>query len=106
MQNILISLLAGLFGAGFMGFLQFLITRKDGKNTDMKRIKDFMEKSEKDSCRTQMLLLMSSYPDEKLELLRLAQHYFVDLKGDWYMTSLFNKYLVANSIEIPEWMEN
>lgn len=58
---------------------------------------------EKDTCRTQLLLLMADYPREHSEILTLARHYFADLKGDWYLTGIFNQFLQAEKIGRPEW---
>lgn len=63
-------------------------------------------KVERDNCRTQMLLLMSDYPNEKAELMKLAQHYFGDLEGDWYMTGMFNQWLEKMGIGKPEWFNS
>lgn len=59
--------------------------------------------SEKDELRTQLLMLLADYPDEKAEMMKLAEHYFGDLSGNWYLTSLFNKWLETNNIAKPEW---
>ena len=106
------GLLTFLAGAGVLGFIEFLIKRKDSRHDDLVAINIRLDKidknqikNEKDSCRTQMLLLMSDYPDEKAELLRIAEHYFVDLNGDWYMTDLFSKWLDAKGIERPKWFK-
>lgn len=79
--------------------------RKNGKEDDMQLIKKKLDKQERDSCRTQMLLLMSDYPDQTDEIMRLAQHYFRDLHGNWYMTTMFNRWLESNGIGKPEWFD-
>ena len=100
----IISLAGILLGStALFGFIQYMITRKDNSNAFVKEIKSFMAKTEKDNVRTQMLVLMSSYPDDEAELLKLAEHYFVDLKGDWYMTTLFNKHCEKYKIARPAW---
>lgn len=85
-------------------FLQFLITRHDNKKGQLQKILKKMEKTERDSIRTQMLLLMSDYPEERAELFRLAEYYFKDLHGNWYMTVLFKKYLKENNLPTPAWV--
>jgi hypothetical protein len=62
-------------------------------------------KSEKDTLRTQLLIMLSDYPDEVQEIMTIAQHYFGDLKGDWYATSLFNKWITDNKIAEPVWFD-
>ena len=52
-----------------------------------------------------MLVMMSDYPDEKSEIMTLAEHYFKDLKGNWYLTDLFDKWLSAHHIARPQWFK-
>lgn len=59
-------------------------------------------RTEKDSCRTQLLLLIADYPDDTANILEVAKHYFVDLKGNWYATPIFNRWCEEHNIE-PEW---
>ena len=80
-------------------FLQFMITRHDTK----KNIKGKLITLEKDGLRTQMLLMILLRPKEKKEILTLAEHYFEDLDGNWYMTDIFNKWLEAEGHSKPEW---
>jgi len=89
---------------GFFAFLQFLIVRHDNKRGQMARILKQLDKNERDNIRTQMLLLMSDYPEERAELFRLAEYYFKDLHGNWYMTMLFKSYLKENNLPTPEWV--
>lgn len=87
-------------------FLQFLITRHDTKkNMDVK-----LKTLEKDGLRTQLLLLILICPKEQQEIMTIAEHYFSKppkgLDGDWYMTSIFNKWLLNTDIAKPEWFDN
>ena len=95
---ILISFVAS---AGFWGWVQFMILRAD----DRKGLKKQLEKLEKDGCRTQLLLLMSDYPEEKQEIMKLAQYYFETLKGNFYLDSLFAEWLQDNKIKTPKWFQ-
>ena len=62
--------------------------------------------AEKDSLRTQLLLMIASYPNEKTEILKLAQHYFSDLKGNWTATAIFNTWLCKYCEGVkPEWFK-
>lgn len=72
----------------------------------LKGIDDKLIKSEKDALRTQLLILLSDYPEETQEIMTIAQHYFGDLKGDWYATSLFNKWITDNEIAEPSWFDS
>lgn len=79
--------------------VQFFVTRHDNKMNLTKRL----DRLERDGLRTQLLLLVLLKPGEKQEILTLAEHYFKDLKGDWYMTSIFNTWVEENGIAEPEW---
>ena len=89
---------------GFFAFVQFMITRHDTKKGQLARILKQLDKNERDNIRTQMLLLMSDYPEERAELFRLAEYYFKVLHGNWYMTMLFKSYLKENKLPTPDWV--
>lgn len=92
----IVAIIAAVLGSNL---IQFFVSRRDSK----KGIKEQLFKLEKDSCRTQLLVMMSDYADEKTEIMTLAEHYFKDLKGDWYLTDLFAKWLSAHKIAKPDW---
>lgn len=96
MQDIILTAIGT--GAVF-SFAQFLITRHDDKDG----VKQKLATLEKDTLRTQLLLLMLMRPQERQEILTIGEHYFKVLKGNWYMTSMFKKWLKENGIEEPEW---
>ena len=56
----------------------------------------------KDTVRIQLNQYMKDQPDNIDTILKLAETYFVDLSGDWYMTSEFNKWAKAHDIEVPK----
>ena len=93
--------LAVIGSNALFAFLQFLISRHDTK----KNVKGKLERLEKDGLRTQLLLLILLKGDEKKEILTIAEHYFKDLRGNWYMTSIFNKWLKEKTIAEPEWFD-
>ena len=88
------------------GFIQFMITRRDTK----KNVYGKLTMLEKDVLRTQLLLLILMRPEEQQEILTIAEHYFSPppkgLDGDWYMTSIFNKWLGVSEIAEPDWFNN
>lgn len=100
-------------GGGFVTLLIFFIKRHDDKKNEYKElreedetIKRELKKLEKDSVRTQLLLLMSHYqPEDQHELLQVAEHYFVDLDANWYLTPKFNRFLEEQNIARPEWFK-
>lgn len=103
-------LLTALASTGFFSLIQFLIKRRDEKKGKFKQLTESIEglkkkidKQERDSCRTQLLFLMAFYPDNTGEILKVAEHYFKDLKANWYMTSLFAAWCKKRGIELPDW---
>lgn len=62
-----------------------------------------LKKLEKDTVRLQLLFLMHITPDEKQEIMTLAQYYFQTLKANWYLSSLFDKWLKKQGLERPFW---
>lgn len=42
--------------------------------------------------RLEMLNLIRNSPNNKVEIERVARHYFVTLKGDWYMTKMYSEW--------------
>lgn len=81
--------------------VQFFVTRHDNKRNLSKRL----DKLERDGLRTQLLLLILMRPEESREILTIGEHYFKDLKGDWYMTSIFNKWVEEAGMAEPEWFQ-
>ena len=98
MEIVLAIIGSGALSALIAGVFQLI---NNGKEKADKRF----IKLEKDILRTQLLLMLDDFPDETSEILKLAQHYFVDLEGDWYLTSMFNKWLEEKKIAKPEWFQ-
>ena len=98
-QDILIAILGG---GNLLLFIKFLIERYDAKKD--KDIGSTLTKLEKDGLRTQLLLLILLRPEEQTEILKIAEHYFVKLKANWYMTSIFKKWCDEHELE-PEWFK-
>lgn len=99
-DTIIIAVISAMTSGGVLAFLQFLIARND----DKQGIKKSLKKLEKDGLRTQLLLLILMQPEEQTEILKIAEHYFVKLKGNWYMTGLFSKWCDAHGLE-PDWFK-
>ena len=93
-------IVAVLASNGLFALLQFLITRFDQK----RNVKGRLLNLERDGLRTQLLLLLLMMPEEQKEILTIGEHYFVKLKGDWYMTSLFDKWCKKYDLK-PEWFK-
>lgn len=85
--------------------LSTIITTIIGAIKDNNNWKSKIKKIERDSVRMQLLVLISDYPEEKQEIMNVAEYYFDRLKGNWYMTSLFSKWLKKNGIDNPAWFK-
>lgn len=114
-------LLALLSGGNIVIFIKYLIERHDRKkeraedkadaqaekaeNNELGAIKDRLTKLEKDGIRTQLLLMILLRPEEKTEILKVAEYYFVKLRANWYMTGMFKKWCDEQGLE-PDWFDN
>lgn len=97
------TIIVAIIGSTALSTLvQFFVNRHDAK----KNVQSRLVTLEKDTLRTQLLLLLTMKPEEQQEVLTIGQHYFEKLDGNWYMTSLFNKWLKANNIAEPEWFDS
>ena len=106
MQTIILAVLGS---TALSSLIQFFIKRYDEKKNAKFNVKEKLATLEKDTLRTQMLLLILLKPEEQKELLTIGERYFSKppkgLGGDWYMTSIFNKWLEENGIAEPEWFD-
>ena len=114
MTNIITTLIGVLLGSGL---IQFFVTRADNKKKEniesklepigqkLDKLLNEQKKNEKDNLRTQLLVMMTVMPNDHSEILTLAERYFGQLKGDWFYSSLFAKWLKENNIEKPLWFD-
>lgn len=101
-ENALPIIVAVISSNALFVFIQYLLERFDKKVGIQKKLATL----EKDVLRTQLLLLILLKPGETQEILTIAEHYFGTLKGNWYMTSIFNKWLNEKNIAEPEWFNS
>ena len=94
-------ILAIVGSTAISSMVQFFVNRHDQK----KHIADKLIKLEKDVLRSQLLMLILLKPEEQQEILTVGEHYFKVLHGDWYMTTIFNKWLNESHIAEPEWFD-
>lgn len=104
MSPVVTIIVAVVGSSALTSFVQFLINRRDDKKSRLNTLEKQLKKLETDSVRLQLLVLMALEPQEKQEILKVAEHYFHELKGNWYMTPIFNKWLVNNNVAKPEWL--
>ena len=106
-ENLLIAVLGG---GNLLLFIKFLIERRDKKKekeeaSETDEIRKTLKKVEKDGVRTQLLMMILLRPDDENEILKIAEYYFVTLKANWYMTSVFSKWCDARDLK-PDWFDN
>ena len=101
-----------LSSTAFFAFIQFLIQRHDRKKgvlgeliRDIKGLKEDILELKKDMLRTQLMDMMHIHPEDVSDIMDLAEEYFVAVKGNWYMSSVFKQWLVERDIEEPIWMK-
>ena len=100
------EIVLAIIGSGVLGtVISSIITAISNRTSKLKAIESKLTKTEKDSVRTQLLLLISDYPEERKEIMEVAEYYFCTLKSNWYMTSLFNRWLEKSGIARPEWFK-
>ena len=69
-----------------------------GTNAKIDALSDQISDIQLDTTRNQLLILMEH--DENVEeVLKVAKYYFQDLKGDWYMTDMFEKWAEKHDID-------
>lgn len=96
MKEYILPLVFAILGSGaFFSFIQFIITRYDIRKGWTAQNVD----------RLQLMVLIANYPRKVDEILKLAEHYFVDLRGNSFIRVLFHEWLKSQNIEPPEWVE-
>lgn len=123
--TVLVALLSssGLIG-GIFSIINTIISRKTARgdkqeeikkelaelkaNTkkEIAEIKTEVQENRLDMARIQLLLLMSDYPDDISEIMKAAEKYFVTLGGNFYMDTLFTKWLKSHKLPQPSWFRN
>ena len=91
--------------SGIFGLVQSRKSRQKEIEEDLKAVKEKLDIAEKDALRTQLMVMIKDYPDEKTDILRLGEHYFVKLKGNWVMSNIFREWCDATGTNIPGWFE-
>ena len=71
-------------------------------NKKLDDISDKIDSIELNSTRNQLLTLMSNYPDNESEIMKVAEYYFRDLGGDWYMTELFSQWSSSHGVDASQ----
>lgn len=109
----ILAALCGLLGIIVTKFFDYKLAQKKEQsenNKELVEIKSSMSNiqrqlalQEKDNLRTQILLMITDFPDEITDILRLGQHYFNDLNGNWVLTAAFRDWASKKKIDLPNW---
>lgn len=110
MNEIQASIFLGVLGsAAFCELVRWLLGKLGANEKIEKQFaevkKDILELRQ-DLTREQLLTLMHDYPDRYEEIIKVAKKYFIDLEGDWYMTTLFTSWLDSAGITKPNWIDD
>lgn len=70
-------------------------------NNNIDKLLALSKETRKDTVRIQLLMVMSHQPQNVDTILKLAEMYFVKLKGDWYMTNEFGKWAKEHDVTVP-----
>lgn len=105
MKDIAIAILGSTALSSVITFVLTQVTKALDRKDTVSQLAHRMDKNEKDNVRLQMLFLMSNYPGNQKEIIEVAQHYFEDIGGNWYMTNMFNEWLTDNNVGQPEWFK-
>ena len=97
MQTIILAII----GSGALSTLiSAIITAVSNRKGRLSKIEEKVDKiseaqkvAEKDALRTQLIMMIASYPNENTDILRLAEYYFDGLHGNWTATAIFNRWL-------------
>ena len=66
------------------------------------KIDDNAEADELATTRLELMVLMQHDPDNVIEIEKLARHYFLQLGGNSYLTSVFSKYCAERGLNCAE----
>lgn len=107
-MDIALAIFSAILGsAGIFSFVQFLISRHDGKNKDLAQIKKQLDaisskcdRNELATTRLQLIFLIDSQPLNKDTILATAQRYFVELDGDGEAWAVFYGWAEHNKLDL------
>lgn len=122
---VLVALLSGSgLISGIFSIINTIISRKSARGDEQAKIKSELaelkantekeiaeiktevQENRLDMARIQLMLLMSDYPDDVSEIMKAAEKYFVTLGGNFYMDTLFAKWLKAYKLPQPSWFKH
>ena len=107
-MDIALTIITTVLGsAGLFSFLQYIITRHDGRQKSLKEIKRQLtnidkkcDRNELATTRLQLIFLIDSQPQNKDTILATAQRYFVELNGNGEAWAVFYDWAEHNKLDI------
>lgn len=107
------TIIIGLISSGVLStIVSAIITARASKKSRLSVIEEKLDEIEvhqktleKDELRTQLIMMIADYPHLETDILKLAEHYFKDLEGNWTASALFAEWLEERGIQIPLWYE-
>lgn len=113
-ENLWVTIvLACLGSSGFFAVVQMLLGRVFKKNDDrdeltqvIKSLKEDIREIQRDCKRQQLLTVMYHNPTNVDTILEIARVYFLELGGNWYVESEFQKWAKAQNVDLPRWFRD
>jgi len=82
-----------VIGGAFFGGVNYIVNKLDEHiQSQTSTLYSQMQEVKLSTTRNELILMMNNNPDNVLEIERLAKVYFVDMKGDFYMTGLYSNW--------------
>ena len=82
-----------------------IVSKVDTIADDQERIMKAQHRHEMDILRVELKLMISDFPDQESDILRIGEHYFTD-GGNWVMSSTFLAWLQQRNLPTPPWFRN
>lgn len=70
----------------------------------LSNVENVMNDVRQDTVRLQLLQLMESDPDNVESILTVAHQYFIEMKGDWYMTEKFKQWGREHNVDLSDFV--
>ena len=85
-------IIGALIGCGSWLIKEITASTNSRVDTLEQKIDDNYTKDELATTRLELMVLMEHDPDNVIEIEKLARHYFSDLQGNSYLTSVFSRW--------------
>lgn len=81
--------------------VNFAFSQLNKETTEhIEQISSKMKEIELGTTRTQLMSLINYYPTNHSEILQVARYYFKELDGDWYMSSIFQRWGEQQGVDV------